>query len=564
MTASSPSLVLVHAQEQLKGKLSLTPLSRFDIQLYHVQRHLAGQETCKPWEPMRQGSLVHNYSITGNSSTRANASLHLEAGVRRCTPKESTSRCEYCRTRQKPACIHCVCAEDGGCLTCGDSLLCQQPRGEGHSHCNKCRFQREKRNKELKKQQKGKKPAGRSTRSRQASSSTVGKSRGGTAMERGNETLMPFFFAHTSPTPSPSTFPTQALASDAEEEVEADLSDEPVEALRSMSGCPVCRKCQGSSFLPKKEDAILLSWNKNGILSLPPLVMGSSSLEEQRALKQENEDLRHGVYYKSASPRQTLYMEQVAQQEERLKNLLVRERGGRNWALEGGRAVNRKVMWNFAPAHRALFLRHYPPGAREEGTEEEGEEASSTTYYPDVYRPDEHPVLDSGFLAQWLWGPKEAAVLDLVLVTANFQRENLPLHFDSGVEAEGHGSHILTLTMGLGGLVFLHSYITHRTFHFPVSPGDVWGMKGPVVCHVEGEGEDRTLEHRWSHGVAVDFVPAGESEAAFRKSLNYRFVRRGSSLPELTAKAMQAREKRKRGEEGGVGQKAGKKLMVRR
>lgn len=65
MTASSPSLVLVHAQEQLKGKLSLTPLSRFDIQLYHVQRHLAGQETCKPWEPMRQGSLVHNYSITG-------------------------------------------------------------------------------------------------------------------------------------------------------------------------------------------------------------------------------------------------------------------------------------------------------------------------------------------------------------------------------------------------------------------------------------------------------------------------------------------------------------------
>lgn len=60
MTASSPSLVLVHAQEQLKGKLSLTPLSRFDIQLYHVQRHLAGQETCKPWEPMRQGSLVHH------------------------------------------------------------------------------------------------------------------------------------------------------------------------------------------------------------------------------------------------------------------------------------------------------------------------------------------------------------------------------------------------------------------------------------------------------------------------------------------------------------------------
>ena len=117
MTASSPSLVLVHAQEQLKGKLSLTPLSRFDIQLYHVQRHLAGQETCKPWEPMRQGSLVHNYSITGNSNTSANASLHLEAGVRRCTPKESTSRCEYCRTRQKPACIHCVCAEDGGCLT---------------------------------------------------------------------------------------------------------------------------------------------------------------------------------------------------------------------------------------------------------------------------------------------------------------------------------------------------------------------------------------------------------------------------------------------------------------
>ena len=43
-----------------------------------------------------------------------------------------------------------------------------------------------------------------------------------------------------------------------------------------------------------------------------------------------------------------------------------------------------------------------------------------------------------------------------------------------------------------------------------------------------------------------------------------RFVRRGSSLPELTAKAMQAREKRKRGEEGGVGQKAGKKLMARR
>ena len=71
MTASSPSLVLVHAQEQLKGKLSLTPLSRFDIQLYHVQRHLAGQETCKPWEPMRQGSLVHNYSITGNSTPRS-------------------------------------------------------------------------------------------------------------------------------------------------------------------------------------------------------------------------------------------------------------------------------------------------------------------------------------------------------------------------------------------------------------------------------------------------------------------------------------------------------------
>ena len=92
----------------------------------------------------------------------------------------------------------------------------------------------------------------------------------------------------------------------------------------------------------------------------------------------------------------------------------------------------------------------------------------------------------------------------------------------------------------------------------------MWGMKGSVVCHVEGEGEDRTLEHRWSHGVAVDFVLAGESEAAFRKSLNYRFVRRGSSLPELTAKAMQAREKRKRGEEGGVGQKAGKKLMVPR
>lgn len=100
MTASSPSLVLVLAQEQLKGKLSLTPLSRFDIQLYHVQRHLAGQETCKPWEPMRQGSLLHNYSITGNSNTRANASLHLEAGVRRCTPKESTSRCEYCRSRR--------------------------------------------------------------------------------------------------------------------------------------------------------------------------------------------------------------------------------------------------------------------------------------------------------------------------------------------------------------------------------------------------------------------------------------------------------------------------------
>lgn len=205
-----------------------------------------------------------------------------------------------------------------------------------------------------------------------------------------------------------------------------------------------------------------------------------------------------------------------------------------------------------------IIWRRSRKGTEEEEEGEDEDEVRSTIYSPDVYRPNEHPVLDPGWLARWLWGPKDAAKLDLVLVTANFQRENLPLHFDSGVEGEGHGSHILTLTMGRGGLVFLHSYVTHRTFYFPVSHGDVWGMKDAVVCHVEGEGEDRTLEHRWGHGVAVDFVPV-EQEKSCRKSMNFRLVRRGSCLPELTAKAMQqAGRKRGRGEEGGVGQQEGK------
>ena len=65
------------------------------------------------------------------------------------------------------------------------------------------------------------------------------------------------------------------------------------------------------------------------------------------------------------------------------------------------------------------------------------------------------------------------------------------------------------------------------------------------------------------HGVAVDFVPAGQQEDC-RKSMNYRIVRRGSCLPELTAKAMQAHKKRGRGEEGGEGQQGGKEKKARR
>jgi len=112
-----------------------------------------------------------------------------------------------------------------------------------------------------------------------------------------------------------------------EEEEEADASAEPEEALKSMSDCSVCRNCQRRAFPPKKEDAILLSWNKNGVLSLSPLEMGCLSLEQQRALKQEIDDLRSGVYYNRASPRQTLYFEIVDQQEERLENMRVREGG---------------------------------------------------------------------------------------------------------------------------------------------------------------------------------------------------------------------------------------------
>jgi hypothetical protein len=65
----------------------------------------------------------------------------------------------------------------------------------------------------------------------------------------------------------------------------------------------------------------LLSWNKKGALSLSPLVMESLSVEQQRSLKQEIDDLRSGVYYRRASPRQKMYFEMVGQQEERLVNM---------------------------------------------------------------------------------------------------------------------------------------------------------------------------------------------------------------------------------------------------
>jgi len=89
-----------------------------------------------------------------------------------------------------------------------------------------------------------------------------------------------------------------------------------VEALGGAADCAVCRNCQGKAYLPKKEDALLLSWKANGSLSVPKLVIDSVTPEQQRAVEQKDEDLRSGVYYKRAPRGQTMYRDQVRQQGE--------------------------------------------------------------------------------------------------------------------------------------------------------------------------------------------------------------------------------------------------------
>ena len=132
---------------------------------------------------MRNYSLPAGY-IKPSSSRRSSGGcdiLHLEAGCRPWSAKESSSRCQYCHRREKPTCMHCICPEDGSCSGCEGSPLCQQPRVEGRSHCHTCRGRRERKQQALKEQQKREKekPARRSRRSRQAGSGTVRKVRGG-------------------------------------------------------------------------------------------------------------------------------------------------------------------------------------------------------------------------------------------------------------------------------------------------------------------------------------------------------------------------------------------------
>ena len=89
----------------------------------------------------------------------------------------------------------------------------------------------------------------------QTSSSKVRESRGG-----GRSTLL-FSCAHGSlpfplPTP-PRPRPPQSRSNQGRE---------PVEALGGVADCAVCRNCQGKAYLPKKKDALLLSWKANGSL----------------------------------------------------------------------------------------------------------------------------------------------------------------------------------------------------------------------------------------------------------------------------------------------------------
>ena len=247
-----------------------------------------------------------------------------------------------------------------------------------------------------------------------------------------------------------------------------------------------------------------LVWCRStGNLLLPPLPPGLTP-EERAGFDQDRKDLSKGLAKKSMPVKtQAFYGKQVLLQEEELLEMYATSTA-QPWALEGGGDTNQKKIWTYTDKQRKGFIDHYPSGAVAEiknrigaglGGAAAGSSSSSIDepahkfIYPDIHEPGLAPVLH----------PKELieAKPQVVLMSANFQRGNLPLHIDSGVAAEGHGTHIATLTMGHEGVVILHSLVTHRTYYFKVQPGDLWGMKEPLVAHLEWEGEEQVLAHRW-------------------------------------------------------------------
>lgn len=53
----------------------------------------------------------------------------------------------------------------------------------------------------------------------------------------------------------------------------------------------------------------------------------------------------------------------------------------------------------------------------------------------------------------------------------------LQLHIDDGVDGDGHGSAISTLTLCRRPWIILHSYATHFTYFFEIGLNGVWGMR---------------------------------------------------------------------------------------
>jgi hypothetical protein len=155
-----------------------------------------------------------------------------------------------------------------------------------------------------------------------------------------------------------------------------------------------------------------------------------------------------------------------------------------------------------------------------------------------TYDPSFHPVLTPYRVLEDVFGKEVADRCKPMLQSINYQHRNIQSHVDDPLDGDGHGCVIVTLCLRESATIVLHSLASHITYSFRVAPGDMWGMRGPIIFNASADGECM-----WEHGVRLD-KPLPRSHSVdcrrCRISVNYRYSEEGSNLRALVRQRLAA------------------------